>query len=127
MDRHQIGKMGEEWCIKKLQEENYKIIRTNFSCRYGEIDIIAQDGQELVFIEVKTRTNESVDHAKYSITYGKQKKITKTAMFFLLSYHNSEITEYRFDVIIVKKEAEYLEINHFKNAFYPTETGQFFV
>ncbi len=127
MKNHETGKTGEAWCVQKLQEENYKIVKTNFSCRYGEIDIIAKDGQELVFVEVKTRTNESVDHAKYSITYSKQKKLTKAAMFFLLSFHDPEITEYRFDVIIVKKENQHLDIHHFKNAFYPVETGQFFV
>ena len=60
--RHEIGKLGEELAVGYLQKQNYKIIERNFECRQGEIDIIALDKNELVFIEVKTRT---------SIKYGK--------------------------------------------------------
>jgi putative endonuclease len=52
-----LGKTGEAEAQKYLLKENYKILEINFRCRLGEIDIIAQDGEYLVFIEVKTRTS----------------------------------------------------------------------
>ena len=126
MEKKQLGKSGEDYCANHLQNEGYEILERNFHSPYGEIDIIAKDGHHLVFIEVKTRSKDSVDHTKLDITYSKQKKITKTAMFFLVNYHNPEILEYRFDVIILKKEEKHLDINHFKNAFPPAEVGDFF-
>ena len=95
-----IGNSGEDYCVQQLEKEGYEILERNFCCRYGEIDIIARDGHFLVFIEVKTRTKDTIDHTKCDITYSKQKKITRTAMVFLATYHNPEILEYRFDVII---------------------------
>ena len=53
----EIGKTGEEIAKKYLLENNYKIVAKNFRCKFGEIDIIAYDKEELVFIEVKTRTS----------------------------------------------------------------------
>ena len=126
MHIHQTGKTGEEWCLNKLQEEGYRILEKNYHSPWGEIDIIAKEGASLVFIEVKTRTKESVDHTKYSITKSKQTKITKTAMAFLVNFNDPEVQEYRFDVIILKKTGNHLDINHFKNAFPPAETGDFF-
>jgi len=124
--KKQLGKSGEEHCIQKLIEQGYEVLHKNFYSPYGEIDIIAKDRHHLVFIEVKTRTKETVDQAKYSITYSKQKKITKTAMYFLQDFQNTDIKEYRFDVIILKKEDEHIEVNHFKDAFPPAEVGDFF-
>ena len=138
MKKQIIGKSGEDYCVQQLENEGYVILERNYRSRYGEIDIIAKDGHFLVFIEVKTRTKDTVDHTKTDITYSKQKKITKTAMFFLVNYHNPEILEYRFDVIIctyiksgncvsdVDLNKYNLELNHFKNAFPPAEVGDFF-
>lgn len=122
-----LGKTGEDLCVQKLKEESYIILNQNYSSAYGEIDIIAKDGHELVFIEVKTRSNQSIDHTKNSITKSKQKKITKTAMFFLLTFDDPEISEYRFDVIIVSKSKSHIDINHYKNAFTPVEADEFFI
>ncbi|MCL2063727.1 MAG: YraN family protein [Candidatus Cloacimonetes bacterium] len=129
--KRELGKNGEDYCVQQLEREGYEVLERNYRSRYGEIDIIARDGIFLVFIEVKTRTNDSVDKAKIDITYSKQKKITKTAMYFLVNYHNPEILEYRFDVMICidsfpENNNYHLEINHFKNAFPPSEVGDFF-
>ena len=52
-----LGKLGEDIAIRFLKYKGYKVIEKNFSCRYGEIDIIAQNSKFLIFVEVKTRTN----------------------------------------------------------------------
>jgi len=120
--KKQLGKLGEGCCVQYLVGLGYEILQQNFYSPYGEIDIIAKDGHNLVFVEVKTRTKESIDGAKYSITYSKQKKITKTAMYFLKDFIDEDVLEYRFDVMIVKSGT----IHHFANAFLPVEVGDFF-
>ena len=124
--KHALGKEGEEYTINALRAQNYEIVQKNYRSPYGEIDIIARDGHFLVFIEVKTRTNETIEQAQKSITYHKQKKITKTAMCFIHSYQDSEIKEYRFDVVIIKKEKDRYDTHHLKDAFPPAEVGEFF-
>ena len=128
MQKKEIGESGEIYCANRLQEQGYIILKQNFHSRYGEIDIIARHKHSLVFIEVKTRTKETIDQAQLSITFSKQKKLTKTAMYFLKDFETTEdILEYRFDVIIViKKEKKPIYMKHFVNAFPPAEVGDFF-
>jgi len=126
MEKKELGKSGEEYCTNHLLKQGYEILRRNFFSPYGEIDIIAKYKQYLVFIEVKTRTHESIEQTQCSISQNKQKKITKTAMYFLKDFQDNEIIEYRFDVIIIKKENTRIHIKHFKNAFTPSEVGDFF-
>ena len=59
MKRKELGNLGEKIALNYLQKENYRILERNFYCRQGEIDIIAQKQKEIVFVEVKTRTNNS--------------------------------------------------------------------
>jgi putative endonuclease len=125
--KRKLGNAGEDYCVKYLIDLGYQILSRNFISPFGEIDIIVENQTSLVFIEVKTRTDESVDHAMLSITASKQKKITKTAMFFLQSYNNPNVIEHRFDVIILQiaPEGEF-ELKHIQNAFSPAEVGDFF-
>jgi len=126
MSKKTIGRSGEDFCVRHLQEQGYTILSQNYHSAYGEIDIIATSGNSLVFVEVKTRTKANLAHTLTDITRSKQKKITRTAMFFLVSYHNPELLEYRFDVMILKKTGDTYEVHHIKNAFPPAEVGDFF-
>lgn len=104
-----MGGAGERRAVKFLKRKGYKIIQTNFSCRFGEIDIIAQKKGVTVFVEVKTRTGDEYGRASESITAVKKDRIRKTAEFYL--YCNDLIDcDCRFDVIAINnKEIEYLE------------------
>ena len=127
MKKRELGISGEDYCSAKLQEQGYEILQRNFYSQYGEIDIIARDKNSIVFLEIKTRTKESIEQAQCSITYSKQKKLTKTAMYFMKDYSNTtDFLEFRFDVIIIKKENNQIFMKHFKNAFPPAEVGDFF-
>ena len=66
-----IGKIGEKLAVKYLRKQGYKIITTNFYTNRGEIDIVAKDGVEFVFIEVKTRCNENFGKPAEAVTYFK--------------------------------------------------------
>lgn len=111
--RHITGKWGEDVACKYLQMKGYKIYLRNFSCRQGEIDIIAKDKREIVFIEVKTRNNESYGKPVDSVNNIKQKHIYEASRYFAYSNHleNSYI---RYDIIEILKKDKYY-INHIKN------------
>lgn len=114
--RHILGKKGENKATEYLESVNYKIVERNFTCKQGEIDIIAYDkkSQEYVFIEVKTRTNYEYGKPVDSINKMKQKHIVSATKYYIYS-HNLENSFIRFDVIEIYKKDKYF-INHIKNA-----------
>lgn len=114
--RHIIGQKGEDITEKYLLENNYEIIERNFSCRQGEIDVIAKDKDEIVFIEVKTRTNKNYGEPVEAITYYKRKHIIKTIKYYL--YINKlENAFVRIDAIEIYIQKNKTIINHIKNIF----------
>lgn len=113
--RHVFGSAGESSAANYLRRKGYKIIERNYSCRFGEIDIIAQKGMYIVFVEVKTRKNEEFAMAREFVTYGKQQRIIKTAMLWL-QQNDSELQP-RFDVVEVIGEGFGRTIRHIENAF----------
>ncbi len=113
-NKRQTGKNYEELAIKYLQDKGYFIIEKNFQVRQGEIDIIARDKNTIVFIEVKYRASSSNGHPLEAVTYGKQKKICKSALFYMNKNKISpDNTSIRFDVIGILGN----EISHIENAF----------
>lgn len=115
--RHILGKLGEDIACEYLQENNYEIIERNFECRQGEIDIIAKEKDEIVFIEVKTRTNSNYGNPIDSITYYKQKHIIKSVQYYLYK-EKLEKSFVRIDVIEVYRRGEKYYVNHIKNAIW---------
>lgn len=111
--RHEVGKEGEDYATEYLQKHGYEIIKRNFECRQGEIDIIAKDKQEYVFVEVKTRQNLHYGMPSEAVTKQKQNHIWKVAQYYL--YINKlENVFVRFDVIEVYKKKDNFYINHIK-------------
>lgn len=113
--RLDLGRQGEKLALKKLQNNGYQILAKNFHSRFGEIDIIALDGETLVFIEVKTRTGDKYGKAKEAITKAKIAKIKKTASYYLLNRPNYE--NFRIDCVTVDIDPTSLQmaIEVFKN------------
>ena len=114
--RHEIGKEGEFISKQYLIKNNYKIIETNFKCKIGEIDIITFDKtkKEIVFIEVKTRTNKKFGTPKEAVDTIKQNHIYKVAQYYLL-IKKLENVYCRIDVIEVYIYNNKFNINHLKN------------
>ena len=94
------GIFGEIEATKYLINQGYKIMCRNFRCMQGEIDIIAKDKQELVFVEVKTRTSIEYGEAKEAVDKNKQKHIYKAAEYYLYK-NKAENVPVRIDVIEV--------------------------
>jgi len=95
-----IGKMGENIATKFLEKNNYQILCRNFRCRNGEVDIVAKDKEknEIVFVEVKTRTNIKYGIPAEAVNTIKQKHIVEVSNYFLYK-HRLQYYKARYDII----------------------------
>ena len=110
------GRRGEAAAAEFLKSEGYRIVGMNYSCRFGEIDVIAENREYIVFAEVKTRKNADFAQAREFVTAAKQQRIAATAQLWLQS--NPTEKQPRFDVIEVYGAHGSAErINHIENAF----------
>ena len=113
------GAWGEAVAAKYLQKKRYKIIATNYRCRFGEIDLIAENRKYLVFVEVKLRKADAFAAAREYVDRRKQDRIRMTASMFLAEFP-SELQP-RFDVIEIYAPegtaTQYPQINHLEDAF----------
>ncbi len=112
---HELGKIGEDIAANYLTRLGYKIIERNFECRQGEIDIIALHKKELVFIEVKTRTNISYGEASEAVNKFKRKHLLNSIKHYIYK-RNLEDEYIRIDIIEVYINGDYIKINHIKQA-----------
>ncbi|MDP4200795.1 MAG: YraN family protein [Bacteroidota bacterium] len=112
------AKEGEEHACKHVASLGYRIVKRNFRFgQVGEIDIVAYDGEELVFIEVKTRSDHSFGTPEASVNPRKQAQLKRVARSY---YYVNALQDVacRFDVIAVELINRKVEIRHHKNAFY---------
>ena len=96
----QRGRDAEQLAADYLSERGYEVIARNFECRLGEIDIIAREGKDLVFIEVRSRHSVNALNPVFSVNIRKQKKIAQVAQVYL-DRHYREVPACRFDVVLV--------------------------
>jgi len=116
MDKKLTGRWGESAAADYLKKKKYSVIGMNYSCRFGEIDIIAENRNYIVFAEVKCRRSAAFAEAKEFVTSPKQQRIVTTAQLWLQS--NPTEKQPRFDVIeVYGEEGLVRQINHLENAF----------
>ncbi|MEG1954248.1 MAG: YraN family protein [Hydrogenoanaerobacterium sp.] len=116
-EKRRIGNGGEDRAAEYLEDENYKIIQRNYNTGVGEIDIIAQNDKYIIFAEVKTRSEASLETPAEAVTKAKQRRIIKTTQKYLSE--NSCSLQPRFDVIeVITSEDAITEVNHLENAFW---------
>lgn len=114
----QTGDKGEDYAAKYLKKNKYKIIKRNYSKPYGEIDIIAEQNEYIVFVEVKTRRANALAEPSYAVNYKKQEHIRNTAQAYL--DENNLDRPCRFDVCEVyinSDNLKLLSINYIEDAF----------
>lgn len=102
--RQGLGRTGERLAMERLIAQSYQIIERNFRCRYGEIDLIAEEGTDLVFIEVKTRRGTSHGLPEDAVTLAKQRKLIQVATYYL-DLHTYAERSWRIDVVAVQLSA----------------------
>lgn len=114
-----LGAWGEEQAAAYLRKKRYKILQTNYSCRFGEIDLIVSNRKYLVFVEVKLRKSASFAAACEYVDYAKQNRLRTTAQMYLAQ--NPTNLQPRFDVIEIYApdgmQTKDLRINHMEDAF----------
>jgi putative endonuclease len=106
------GRSGEDAAASYLEEKGIKILEKNFRGRKGEIDIVALDGDTLIFVEVKAWASYGIDALEYAIDAKKRHKIIETSKYFLSLHREYRYMAIRFDVIFVSSE-----ITHLASAF----------
>lgn len=115
----QFGQLGEDIAAEYLEKKGYKILMRNY--RYGrvELDIICEYKNEVIFVEVKTRTDDAMAYPEQAVGKSKQRNIRLAAENFV---EENQITlPARFDIIAVIKGDKF-EIEHIEDAFYPFDT-----
>lgn len=116
MQKNTYGKTGEIVATNYLKKLGYQILANNYKNILGEIDIIARDGEYIVFIEVKTRLSRAFGEPFEAIDYRKQNKIRSVATMYLKTKHTLDSLS-RFDAIEIIGDLSDPEINHVKDAF----------
>ncbi|MGN7470260.1 YraN family protein [Brevibacillus sp. SAFN-007a] len=121
--RRLLGQQGEQLAKHYLAQKGYRIIGQNVRTRQGEIDLIAQDGRTLVFVEVRTRSSLACGTAAESVTWRKKQKLRELAVAYLQA-QPQQIPSFRFDVVAIFQPALTLPgepaeptIEHFVAAF----------
>lgn len=119
--RRSLGEWGERQARLYLEAEGYSIVAANFRCRAGEIDIVAIDGDEMVFVEVKTRRGDAYGQAEESISPVRAERLAAVSEEFLRSRsafpYDSE-TPWRIDLMCVNLDrgGRLINVNHIRHA-----------
>ena len=100
MNNPQSGRNGEETAVRLLQQNGYRVIARNVRAKFGEIDVVAKDGEVLCFIEVKLRRSVRMGWPEEGVTRAKQRQLTRLASWYLQAHRLREVLV-RFDVVSV--------------------------
>jgi putative endonuclease len=115
-----LGNKGEDLAKALLLQKKYQILETNWRSGRAEIDIIAKDGEALVFVEVKTRGSETTEKPQEAVGRKKQKLMVRGATVYAQQINHD--WEIRFDVIAITHYRNPPTVNHIVDAFYPDWT-----
>ena len=116
MNTKERGNRGEEKAAFYLISKGFSIIERNWRTKGGEIDIIACKNDILVFVEVKTLPNGTMDMIQRELNYQKRQRIIKTSKRFLLNHRQYSNSYIRYDVIVIDMPG-FEEVYHIENAF----------
>lgn len=117
-----LGALGEKFALEYLLEKNYQILETNWVCGHKEVDIIAKDGDTIVFVEVKTRHSSCLIDPEITVDSYKQRHLIWAANNYVNRFQYD--LDVRFDIIaIVVNPNNEKKIEHITDAFYPSCRG----
>ncbi len=102
--KQKLGSAGEQLAARELQSRGLSIVQTNYRCAAGEMDVIARDGDELVFVEVKTRRGDKFGSPAEAVNARKQQKLIEVAETYLQE-HRLDNVNWRIDVVAVEMDA----------------------
>jgi putative endonuclease len=116
-NKHTLGMEGQQYAEDYLCKKGWHMLARNYRAKTGEIDLIAQDGAYIVFVEVKSRNGLSHGHPCEAVTAAKQARIMRTAQQYAARYRLTD-RDTRFDVIEVLTAQGKVHIRHIENAFW---------
>lgn len=99
--RRSIGRLGEILAADYLEKNGYKILAHNWRSPYGEIDLVSRRGEAIVFVEVKTRTSQSLGPPEISITHRKMQHLRETAACYIME-QSDETAAWQIDLITIQ-------------------------
>ena len=114
-ERRRFGDWGEEYARRFLEGRGYSILETNYRGKYGEIDLIAREGECLVFVEVKSRRTGAFGRPEESVTEAKQQKLVQAALEYMQSKEMEE-SEWRIDVVGIEAGGSRPRVRLVRNA-----------
>jgi putative endonuclease len=121
-----FGNRGERLAARFLRRQGYRILARQYRTPLGEIDLIAQDGDCVVFVEVKTRRSDQAGHPVEAVTPAKQTQLARLALVFL-KQRRLLACRARFDVVaILWSRRRHPQLEHYRDAFPPPGRGQLF-
>lgn len=115
--RKQLGNDSERLARKFLERQGYRLVQSNFRSKWGEIDLIMRKGQELIFVEVRSKSTFRYGQPTETINDSKQGKIRKTAQLYLYQHQELEQCYCRFDVIAIAWQNGFSKIEWLADAF----------
>jgi putative endonuclease len=110
-----LGKEGEALAVRFLRKQGFRIVGKNYRTPFGEIDIVAEDGGVLVFVEVKTRSGDAFGSPFEAVDQRKREKIKKVALCYMKKIKKEP--QARFDVLSIDVQGGREKIDHIKDAF----------
>ena len=114
--RQSLGKIGEDVACAELERLGYAVLARRYRSRFGEIDIVAEQGRVIVFLEVKARATDEFGGAAAAVTRGKQHRIAQMAVDFL-ARHRLQDRPCRFDVVTVEFSGGLPRVEIYRDAF----------
>jgi putative endonuclease len=114
--RQSRGKLGEDLACAELERRGYAILDRRYRSRFGEIDIVARCGEEIVFVEVKARAGDQFGDGADAVTQGKQRRVSQMAVDYLARHHLHD-RPCRFDVVTVDLNRDVPRIEVYPRAF----------
>jgi putative endonuclease len=115
LSKKELGKLGEDLAADYLPRQGLKILLRNYRCPKGEMDLVAMEGDCLVFVEVRTRSSSSRGTAEESIRYDKLRRLKSIASYYLLERSASSWPPLRFDLLAINLAGSDTKINWIKN------------
>jgi putative endonuclease len=117
MAQRGLGAWGEETAARFLIDKGYRILDRNWHAAHGELDLVAVDGETLVFVEVKARRRHEFGWPEEAVTPAKQARLRKTAWAYLQDHEQVE-SDFRFDVVAIDQgpAGDVVRLEHYVNA-----------
>jgi putative endonuclease len=116
MQRQVFGKAGEDLAVDELARRGYAVLARRYRTRHGEIDIVARDGETIVFVEVKAKESGDFGTAAHAVTPEKQRRVISMAVDYL-ARHRLHRSPCRFDVVAIDGSDEAAVLTYYRGAF----------